>query len=255
MTAQFTVTAVKGLPHIGPGDDLAEALITGLRAQGLELVNRDILVVAQKIVSKAEGRQRRLGEITPSLQARKLAAETDKDARHVEAILSESTEVVRHKPGVIVVEHRLGHVMANAGIDQSNVGGQGDDETILLLPEDPDASAARLKARFDEEFDADIGMLIADSVGRAWRLGTVGLAVGAAGLPVLQDQRGESDLFGRTLEVSITGFADEVAAAATLVMGEAAEGTPAAVVSGLEWQGQPAPIRDILRPRNEDMFR
>lgn len=238
-----------------PGDDLGELLIAALDAQGLRLIDRDIVAVAQKVVSKVENRFLDLATMSPSPRAQAIAGAAEKDPRQVEAILSESVEIVAHKPGVIVAAHRLGHVMANAGIDRSNVASGEGRELVLLLPKDPDASAARLKQRLDSYFGADVGVIITDSVGRAWRLGTVGIALGAAGVPALEDRRGAPDLFGRGLEVTVTGFADAVAAAAALLMGEADEGRPVVVVSGLNWVGEPAPARVIVRPKEEDMFR
>lgn len=254
MATQFTVTGVEGVPLVGAGDDLADLLISALEKQDLRPAKDDILVVAQKVVSKAEGRFLDLSSLEPSVMAVKLARETGKEPHHIEAILRESNEVVRSKPGVIVVEHRLGHVLANAGIDRSNVDGMGNDDTVLLLPEDPDASAARLKELFDAHWNTDIGVIIADSVGRAWRLGTVGIAIGVAGLAALDDQRGDPDLFARPLEDTITGHADAIASAATLVMGEGAQATPAALVSGVK-RGEASTANSIVRPKSEDMFR
>lgn len=254
MAPQFTVTGVEGVPLVGQGDDLADLLISALESQELRPSKDDILVVAQKIVSKAEGRLLDLSSLEPTATAEMLADETGKDPRQIEAILSESTEVVRSKPGVIVVEHRLGHVLANAGIDRSNIDGMGGEDMVLLLPEDPDASAAQLKERFDAHWDTDIGVIIADSVGRAWRLGTVGIAIGVAGVAALDDQRGKPDLFGRPLEVTITGHADAIACAATLVMGEGAQAIPAALVSGVK-RGEAGTASSINRPKTEDMFR
>lgn len=248
------MTGVEGVPLVGPEDDLAGLLIAAMDANQLNPQAGDILVVAQKIVSKAEGRLLDLSTIEPSPEARKLAAETYKDSRQVEAILRESNEVVRSKPGVIVVEHRLGVVLANAGIDRSNIDGSNDGDTVSLLPEDPDASAAILKQRFDDHWHKDMGVIIADSVGRAWRLGTVGIAIGVAGVAALDDRRGTPDIFGRPLEVTVTGHADAIASAAVLVMGESTESIPAALVHGVE-RGQMGTARDILRPREEDMFR
>ena len=210
------------------GDDLAALLSAAMARAGLAPEPGDVLAIAQKIVSKAEGRSIALASVAPSQAARDLAAQTGKDARLVELILSESERVVRARPNLIIVKHRLGFVMANAGIDQSNVG---EDGHALLLPRDPDASAAALAARLG------LPVVITDSFGRAWRRGTVGVAIGAAGLPALQDLRGRPDLFGRTLMVSITGFADEIAAAAGLVMGQGAEGIPAVLLRGLAWSG------------------
>ncbi|MFN9090518.1 MAG: coenzyme F420-0:L-glutamate ligase, partial [Alphaproteobacteria bacterium] len=214
------------------GDDLAGLLLAAMARAGLTPQSGDVLAVAQKIVSKAEGRSVALASVQPSAAARKLAEQTGKDARLVELILSESQYVVRARPNLIIVRHRLGFVMANAGIDQSNIG---QEDYALLLPRDPDASAAVLAARLG------LPVVITDSFGRAWRRGTVGVAIGAAGLPALQDLRGQADLFGRTLMVSITGFADEIAAAAGLVMGQGAEGQPAVLLRGLSWSGAANP--------------
>ena len=227
------------------GDDLAAQLSVAMARAGLAPEPGDVLAIAQKIVSKAEGRSIALASVAPSQAAWDLAAQTGKDARLVELILSESERVVRARPNLIIVKHRLGFVMANAGIDQSNVGEEGH---ALLLPRDPDASAAALAARLG------LPVVITDSFGRAWRRGTVGIAIGAAGLPALLDLRGKPDLFGRTLMVSITGFADEIAAAAGLVMGQGAEGQPAVLLRGLAWSGAVNPAAELLRPAQEDLF-
>ena len=227
------------------GDDLAAQLSAAMARAGLAPEPGDVLAIAQKIVSKAEGRSIALASVAPSQAARDLATQTGKDARLVELILSESERVVRARPNLIIVKHRLGFVMANAGIDQSNVG---EDGHALLLPRDPDASAAALAARLG------LPVVITDSFGRAWRRGTVGVAIGAAGLPALQDLRGRPDLFGRALMVSITGFADEIAAAAGLVMGQGAEGIPAVLLRGLAWSGAVNPAAELLRPAQEDLF-
>jgi coenzyme F420-0:L-glutamate ligase/coenzyme F420-1:gamma-L-glutamate ligase len=237
--------ALPNLPMVQVGDDLAALLSAAMARAGLAPEPGDVLAIAQKIVSKAEGRSIALASVAPSQAARDLAAQTGKDARLVELILSESERVVRARPNLIIVKHRLGFVMANAGIDQSNVG---EDGHALLLPRDPDASAAALAARLG------LPVVITDSFGRAWRRGTVGVAIGAAGLPALQDLRGRPDLFGRTLMVSITGFADEIAAAAGLVMGQGAEGIPAVLLRGLAWSGAVNPAAELLRPAQEDLF-
>ena len=237
--------ALPGLPMVQAGDDLAAQLSAAMARAGLAPEPGDVLAIAQKIVSKAEGRSIALASVAPSQAARDLATQTGKDARLVELILSESERVVRARPNLIIVKHRLGFVMANAGIDQSNVG---EDGHALLLPRDPDASAAALAARLG------LPVVITDSFGRAWRRGTVGVAIGAAGLPALQDLRGRPDLFGRALMVSITGFADEIAAAAGLVMGQGAEGIPAVLLRGLAWSGAVNPAAELLRPAQEDLF-
>jgi coenzyme F420-0:L-glutamate ligase/coenzyme F420-1:gamma-L-glutamate ligase len=250
-----TLTAIPNLPRLEPGDDLAGVLIAACTAGGLAPADRDVLVVAQKIVSKAEGRYVDLAAVTPSARAKALAAEAAKDPRLVEVILNESRRVVRHRPGVLIVEHRLGFVMANAGVDRSNVDPARGEDPVLLLPENPDASAENLRARFAAHFRKTIGVVVSDSFGRPWRRGTVGVALGCAGLPALNDMRGRPDLYGRALRVTQTGFADEIAAAATLVMGEAAEAQPAVLVRGLAWSGTPAPAANLVRPADEDLFR
>lgn len=251
----LTITPLGGMPQVRPGDDLPALLIAALEAASLTPRTQDILVVTQKIVSKAEGRYLDLSTLSPGIHAQEIAAATDKDVRLVEAILSEASEVVRARPNVLIVETRHGLVIANAGIDQSNLDANERGQRVLLLPVDPDDSARHIKQRFDPHFKADIGVVISDSAGRAWRLGTVGLAIGAAGIPALHDRRGEKDLSGRPLEVTETGFADAVAAAAVLVMGEAAEGRPAALVRGLTWDAPPSPARALVRPRHQDLFR
>lgn len=238
-----------------PGDDLAALLIAALERSGLQPVAGDILVVAQKIVSKAEGRIVDLATVAPSARAHDLAGVTGKDPRLLELVLTESTEVLRAKKNVIIVAHRLGLVMANAGIDQSNVEAEGSAEMALLLPENPDASAAKLKKRLDAHLGVALGVVISDSFGRAWRLGTTGIAIGAAGVPSLIDQRGEIDMNGRVLMVTETAFADSVAAAAVLVMGEAAEGTPAALVRTPVRRAPEKPASVLVRAKDEDMFR
>ena len=244
----LTLTAIPDLP-------LAAILIDGLARAGIAPAARDVLVIAQKVVSKAENRYVDLAEITPSERARELARAVDKDPRLVEVILSESEEVVAHKPGVLVVAHRLGFVLANAGIDRSNVGSEAGAERVLLLPEDPDASAAALKARLDAHFETEIAVIVSDSLGRAWRNGVTGIALGAAGLPALRDMIGRKDLFGRTLDVTQTGFADDIAAAASLLMGQADEGLPAVLLRGLAWHEPASGARALLRPKDEDLFR
>jgi coenzyme F420-0:L-glutamate ligase/coenzyme F420-1:gamma-L-glutamate ligase len=246
--------AVPGIPLINPGDDLAAIIIDALKSAQIELQRGDIAVIAQKIVSKAEGRYVALKDIVPSERARTLARQTGKDPRHVEVILSESGEIVRHRPNIIIAAHRLGYVMANAGIDQSNIGSSGD-ERVLLLPCNPDRSAAAFKAAFDEAFGTDTGVIINDSFGRPWRMGVAGVALGAAGLPSLKDMIGEPDLFGRPMQVTAIAIADEIAAGASLLMGQAAEGLPVVIVRGLELSGPARPASALVRPREQDMFR
>jgi coenzyme F420-0:L-glutamate ligase / coenzyme F420-1:gamma-L-glutamate ligase len=253
---EISITALDGMPQVQPGDDLADLLIAALDRKVLALRARDILVVTSKIVSKAEARYVDLSTLEPSPRALELAQITKKDRRLVEAILREATEVLRAKPNVLIVATRHGVILANAGIDQSNLAAEDRGRRVLLLPEAPDASAARIKARLDAHFGADIGIIISDSAGRPWRLGVVGIAIGAAGVPALWDRRGEKDLADRPLEVTEVGFADAVAAGAVLAMGEAAEGCPAALVRGVEWaQAEARPAAALVRPRPEDLFR
>ncbi len=237
---------------VQPGDDLAALLAAALNRAGLSLQAGDVLVLAQKIVSKAEGRLVHLQTVTPSRRALELAEQVGKDPRLVQLILDESREVLRARPGLLVVEHRLGFVSANAGIDHSNVGA-ADDDTVLLLPADPDASAERLRRQMLAA--GGLGVLIIDSHGRAWREGTVGVAIGLAGLPGLVDLRGRPDLFGRELRASLLAAADELAAAASLVMGQAAEGCPAVHVRGFPYPLRDAALSELIRPRERDEFR
>jgi coenzyme F420-0:L-glutamate ligase/coenzyme F420-1:gamma-L-glutamate ligase len=250
-----TLAAVPDFPLVTPQDDLADILISALTAAAMTPASGDVLVVAQKIVSKAEGRIVDLNAVTPSAKARELAEEVDKDPRLVEVILRESSEVVAQKRGVLVVAHKLGFVLANAGIDRSNVAPESEAEPVLLLPVDPNVSAAALKTRLDDHFGAALGVVVSDSVGRAWRNGITGIALGVAGLPALRDLIGRTDLYGRRLEVTQTGFADEIAAAASLVMGQADEGLPAVLVSGLSWREPENDATALLRPKDEDLFR
>jgi coenzyme F420-0:L-glutamate ligase / coenzyme F420-1:gamma-L-glutamate ligase len=255
MAVQLCLTALDGIPTIRSGADLANLVLEATARTGVVLRDGDILVLAQKIVSKAEGRFARLRDVEPSARARELAAKSGKDPRVVELILRESTEVVRVRPGVIIVAHRLGLVMANAGIDASNVEGEDGGELVLLLPKDPDASAARLRERIRAAAGVDLGVIINDSVGRAWRLGTVGTAIGVAGLPGLLDLRGRPDRTGRALQVTEVGVADEVAAAASLIMGQAAEGRPVIHMRGFPYPQRVGGAAELVRPKDQDLFR
>jgi len=249
------IVALPGLPLVQHGDDLAGLMASALDSAGLALRSGDVVVVAQKVVSKAEGRMVDLATVEPSPHAVELAAETHKDPQLVELILSESARVVRKRPGVLIVEHRLGFVMANAGVDQSNVAPLDGVQRVLLLPQNPDRSAEQLRLRLEALTGVSIAVIINDSFGRAWRLGTASVAIGAAGLPALIDLRGKPDLFGRALEVSVIGFADEIAAAASLLMGQADEAMPVVLVRGLQWSGPDSPAARIVRPSAEDLFR
>ncbi|HYZ25234.1 MAG TPA: coenzyme F420-0:L-glutamate ligase [Rhodopila sp.] len=254
MPSRLEVIAVPGLPLVRAGDDVAGLILAGLERAGLGLRQRDVVVVAQKIVSKAEGRTVDLATVRPSARAVALAAEVGKEADIVEVVLSESARVVRSRPNLLIMQHRLGFVMANAGVDQSNVAEQDGGRRALLLPVDPDGSAAAIRARLMERSRTEVGVVISDSFGRPWRRGTAGVAIGCAGLPSLVDLRGQPDLFGRKLEVSIIGFADEIAAAASLLQGQAAEAQPVVIVRGLAWQAPDAPVADVIRPPEEDLF-
>jgi coenzyme F420-0:L-glutamate ligase/coenzyme F420-1:gamma-L-glutamate ligase len=249
------VIALTGLPLIKAGDDLVEMIAASLKQNGVEPRAHDVLVVAQKIISKADGRMVDLATIKPSAQALALATEVDKDPRLVEVILSESVRVVRARRNVLIVEHRLGFIMANAGVDQSNVGPADGAQRALLLPENPDRSAETLRRGLGAATGINLAVVINDSFGRAWRQGTAGVAIGAAGLPALIDLRGRPDLFGRKLEVSVIGFADEIAAAASLVMGQAEEAAPVVLIRGLRWSAPESTAASLIRPSNEDLFR
>lgn len=250
---ELTLTALTGIPEIARGAPLADLLLAAVARAGKHPAAGDVLVIAQKIISKAEGRTVRLASVQASARAAELALAADKDPRLIELILRESLEVLRVKPGVVIVEHRLGYVMANAGIDQSNVpGGQ---EAVLLLPEDPDRSAGRLREDLQRACGIDIGIVINDSFGRAWRRGVTGVAIGVAGLPALVDLRGRTDRNGRVLRVTEVAAADEIAAAASLLMGQADEGVPAVLVRGFPYERREGTAAELVRQRAEDLFR
>jgi coenzyme F420-0:L-glutamate ligase / coenzyme F420-1:gamma-L-glutamate ligase len=250
----LTVTPLTGLPEVSPGDDLAELLVAALGRAPLDPQPGDVLVVAQKIVSKAEGRLIDLARVQPGARALELAAVTRKDARLVELVLSEATEVLRARPDVLIVRHRLGFVMANAGIDRSNVA-PGPTEWALLLPLDPDGSALKLRAALATRFASAPAVIISDSFGRPWRRGVVNVAIGAAGVAALLNRRGDPDRLGRRLEVTEVALGDALAAAAGIVMGEAAESVPAVLIRGLAPAAQENSARELLRPLEEDLFR
>jgi coenzyme F420-0:L-glutamate ligase/coenzyme F420-1:gamma-L-glutamate ligase len=241
------------IPMVGAGDDLGTLVNDSMRAQGIRFEDDDIVVVAQKIVSKAEGRTVRLADIQPSESARELALQVDKDACLVELILRESSDVVRTAPGIVIVRHKLGLVCANAGIDQSNID-HSDAPSALLLPEDPDNSARELRAGLEAVSGRGLGVIICDSMNRPWRLGTVGIAIGSAGVKVLDDRRGQADIFGRMLATTMSNIADSVAAAASLVMGETTEKVPCVIVRGVSTGDSSQSSRDCIRPVEEDLF-
>ncbi len=246
--------ALPGIPDVQPGDDAGRLLLDALDRAGLVLQDGDVVAVAQKIISKAEGRLVDLATVMPSERAIELAGQSDKDPRLVELILRESEEVSRVRPGVIIVRHRLGFTSANAGIDRSNVG-PGGEERVLLLPADPDRSAHRLRDLIIAERGATVGVVITDSHGRPFRLGTVGVAIGVAGLPALWDRRGEADRYGYRLQHTDVGVADEIAAAAGLLMGQAAEGQPAVLIRGLSLPPADGRAVDLVRPKEIDLYR
>ena len=247
--------ALEGVPMVRPNDDLAAIVDDAIAAIGETLDDGDIIVVAQKIVSKAEGRIVDLRDIVPSDQAITLAKSVEKDPRHVEVILRESRAVVREKPGVLIVENNLGLIMANAGVDHSNFESDAPDETVLLLPADPDASAEQLRQGLAARMGASVGVIVNDSVGRPWRVGTTGLAIGVAGLPAVVDLRGDTDLYGRELRVSEQAVADELAAAASLLQGQGAEGKPVVLIRGFTSNAPKQPATAALQPAEQDMFR
>lgn len=256
MKQTICYTALQGIPQVQPGDDLAAIVVDGLQRNALAVATGDVLVVAQKIVSKAEGRSVDLATVTPSARARELAQTVNKDPRLVELVLSESSAVLRAVNNVLIVRHRLGYVMANAGIDHSNIEpGAADSEQVLLLPLDADASAAALRARLQNLLGCELGVIVSDSFGRPWRQGVVNVALGSAGLPALIDRRGEQDMYGRTLEVTQVAFADAITAGAGLAMGEGAEGTPLVLVQGLSWTAPQRNAQSLIRPADEDLFK
>lgn len=256
MKHQLQIVALENIPLVHSGDDLAGIINAAMLHNELTPQQGDILVLAQKIVSKSEGRLVDLNSVTPGSQALSLAAEVEKDPRLVELILSESRSVIRRKPGVLITEHRLGWIMANAGIDSSNVGSDGQ---VLLLPVDSDHSCEVLRGQLMQHWGVDVGVMINDSFGRPWRLGTTGVALGAAGLPSLWDRRGQRDLFGRELKTSQSAIADELASAASLLQGQGAEGRPVVLVRGLELlpgeKVPSTPASALLRQQADDMFR
>jgi coenzyme F420-0:L-glutamate ligase/coenzyme F420-1:gamma-L-glutamate ligase len=250
------LTALAGLPLIQAGDDLARLILQTLDSDGLSLEDGDILILAQKIVSKSEGRLVDLKTLEPSNRATLLAVKCGKDPRFVEAVLRESREVLRARPGLLVVEHRLGFVCANAGVDRSNIGaGESDAEQVLLLPEDPDGSCRRIRNRLQQATGVQVGVIINDSHGRAWRNGVVGVAIGVAGLPALKDLRGRPDLFEYQLQVTQVAAADELASAASLLMGQADEALPVVHARGFPYPLRESALSELLRPKEQDAFR
>lgn len=262
---KLSFIGIENVPMIAPGDDLVAITLAGLESMGETLKENDVLVYAQKIISKAENRYLDLRTVTPTPEAEALAVEVDKDPRKVQAILDESNEVVRSGPGVLIVEQRNGFVQANAGIDQSNIhsseacGTADPDDLCLLLPLDPDGSAREIRQAMRERLGVDVGVIVNDSLGRAWRMGTLGLAIGVAGFTALEDYIGGHDIYGRELQLTQVATADEMAAGASLVMGQTTEKTPIVLVRGYVPKDPEDPglrgVGPLLRPRGMDLFR
>lgn len=247
------VIPIATIPHVRPGDDLAVLIADAMAREGLTLEQGDIVIAAQKIVSKSERRQVALADVTPSPAAIELAQRSGKDPRMAELILLESAELMRVTPQVIIARHRLGHVLANAGIDQSNIDSR---DAALLWPVDPDASARRLRQSLEARAGVELAVIVSDSMGRAWRWGTTGSAIGVSGMKPLHDRRGEPDLFGRIMQATLIAKVDEIAAAASLVMGEADEAIPAAIVRGVQYRRDTeCGIASMLRALEQDLFR
>ena len=257
MVSRINIFALNGVPLVKPGDDLVEIIKDALIVSNERLQDDDIVVIAQKIISKAEGRIVSLNSVKPSPQAEALATKLEKDPRQIELVLQESKEIVRSKPGVVIVEQNLGLVMANAGIDRSNVVDQDNDhdEYVLLLPEDPDASCDLIRHGINQRLGVKVGIIVNDSVGRAWRIGTTGHAIGISGLPAVIDLRGELDMFGKELLVSEQAVADELASAASLLQGQASEGMPVVVIRGFNSDAEKQKATALIRDREMDMFR
>jgi coenzyme F420-0:L-glutamate ligase/coenzyme F420-1:gamma-L-glutamate ligase len=250
---QLSLTALPGIPHIQPGDDITRLIIASLEASSLTLESGDILVITSKLVSKAEGRFVDLRTVRPSPRAEEVGRLTNKDPRLVELILQESTHISRMRGEVLIVRHRLGFTLANAGIDHSNVSPDGED-WVLLLPADPDASAHRIREALHALTGIAPGVVISDSHGRPFRIGTVGVAIGLAGFPAVWDKRGQRDLFGRVLRITVTGLGDELAAAAGLLIGQADEGLPVVLVRGMKVPPGDGQAADLVRPVELDLY-
>ncbi len=251
----ISLTAVPHIPHMQPGDNVAEVILQALQTAALHLQNGDVIVIAQKIVSKAEGRFVNLADVVPSRRAQEVAEQTAKDPRVVELILQESDEISRMRPGALIVRHRLGFTSANAGIDRSNVAQSGGAETVLLLPVAPDSSAQAIQEAIQGQTGMRVGVVVSDTHGRPFRQGNVGVAIGVAGLPALWDRRGEFDLYGYELQHTTVAVADEIAAAAGLLMGQANEGMPVVIVRGLQLPDSEGKAQDIVRPKEMDLYR
>ena len=245
------IIGLKKFPLIKEGDNLAECIVRALKDEGVQLAMRDVIVIAQKVVSKAEGRIVRLDSITPSPMAEEIAKTSGKDPRHVEAILRESSKIVRRKNAHLIVETKHGFVCANAGVDRSNVE---DQDSLTLLPEDPDKSARKIREGIRKLTGADVSIIISDTFGRAWRIGQVNVAIGLDGIPPVLDYRGQKDMFGYVLNVTQMAVADELASAAELVM-KKSDGVPVVVVKGFDYAPTKSSAKELVRPEEEDLFR
>jgi len=246
---------VTGIPLVRPGDKVSQLIIRACQQQGIILQNNEIIVITQKIVSKAEGRLRNLNSTKPSIKAFLISLITQKDPRFVQLVLEESESVLRVKKNTLIVEHKKGFICANAGIDHSNVDENNQENIFLLLPENPDLSAIKIKAEIEKQLSIKIGILIIDSHGRAWRQGTIGMAIGLAGMPGLVDLRGKEDLFGFKLRITMVGAADELAAGASLLMGQAKEGVPVVIARGFPYEMRDGNLNELIRDKNDDLFR
>lgn len=255
MTMQMTLTALPNIPLIQSGDDLVDIIRRGLSEARIELQDGDVLVLAQKIISKSEGRMVRLQDVTPTPRAMELARQCGKDARFCEVVLWDTREVIRVREGLIIVETHHGWVCANAGIDRSNVAPHGDEEWVLRLPEDADRSARGLRERLRAATGREVGIIVDDTHGRAWRNGAIGVAIGVAGLPAVEDLRGRADLFGYHLQVTMIGLADQIASAASLLQGQADEGRPIVHIRGVPMSRGDGSAREIVREKELDLFR
>lgn len=251
----MVLTALPNIPLIQRGDDLGAIILRGLQEANLALEDGDVLVLAQKIVSKAEGRMVRLRDVTPSPRALELARASGKEARFCEVVLWDTREIVRVREGLIIVETKQGWVCANAGIDRSNVAPHDDEEWVLRLPEDADRSARELRAYLREATSREVGIIVNDTHGRAWRNGAVGVAIGVTGLPAVEDLRGRPDLFGYHLQVTTVGLADQLASAASLLQGQADEGRPIVHARGVPMTRREGSSREIVRAKEVDLFR
>jgi coenzyme F420-0:L-glutamate ligase/coenzyme F420-1:gamma-L-glutamate ligase len=253
MFPSFQAYALPNIPLVKAGDNLPQLILEGLERAGFSLQNGDIIAIASKIISKSEGRFMRLADVEPSAEALEIAEKVGKDPHVVELVLQESKGISRMRKGVLVTEHRLGFVSANSGIDASNV--DESQEKVLLLPEDPDASAESIRQNLKAATGAEAAIIIMDTHGRPFRSGNVGVAIGVAGMQALVDRRGESDLFGRVLQATILGYADMVASAAHLLTGEGAEGLPVVLIRGLAFPRGEGKAKDLNRPASEDLYR